>query len=60
MTIDAERQTMLNPADWILGPGQGNWTYDSYATLPEDGHRYEIVDGVLLELNSSLSDMLRR
>jgi len=47
MTIDMERQTMLTPADWVPGPGQGNWTYDDYAALPEDGHRYEIVDGVL-------------
>jgi len=50
MTIDVERETMLTPADWIPGPGQGNWTYDYYATLPEDGHRYEIVDGVLLDM----------
>jgi Uma2 family endonuclease len=38
---------MLTPADWVPGPGQGNWTYAYYAALPEDGHRYEIVDGVL-------------
>ncbi len=50
MTIDVERQTMLTPADWVPGPGQGNWTYDYYAALPEDGHRYEIVDGVLLDM----------
>jgi Uma2 family endonuclease len=47
MTIDIERQTMLTPADWVPGPGQGNWTYASYAALPEDGRRYEVVDGVL-------------
>jgi Uma2 family endonuclease len=47
MTLNVERQTMLTPADWVPGPGQGNWTYDYYAALPEDGHRYEIVDGVL-------------
>ncbi len=50
MTIDVEKQTMLTPADWVPGPGQGNWTYDYYAALPEDGHRYEIVDGVLLDM----------
>lgn len=50
MTTNIERQIMLTPADWVLGPGQGNWTYDYYATLPEDGHRYEIVDGVLLDM----------
>jgi len=37
----------ITPADWVPGPGQGNWTYDLYAALPEDGKRYEIVDGVL-------------
>lgn len=47
MTIDVERYMTITPANWIPGPGQGNWTYNSYATLPEDGHRYEIVDGVL-------------
>jgi Uma2 family endonuclease len=48
MMLDVERQTMLTPADWI--PGQGHWTYNSYANLPEDGQRYEIVDGVLLHM----------
>lgn len=28
-------------------PPQGQWTYDDYAELPDDGHRYEIIDGVL-------------
>lgn len=38
---------MVIPADWVPGPPQGRWTYDDYAALPDDGHRYEIVDGVL-------------
>lgn len=38
---------MVIPADDIAGPGQGHWTYEAYAALPYDGHRYEIVDGVL-------------
>jgi|ERR1019366_914718 Uma2 family endonuclease len=50
MTIDVERYMTITPANWVPGPGQGNWTYNSYAALPEDGHRYEIVDGVLLEM----------
>lgn len=50
MTIDVERYMAITPANWIPGPGQGNWTYNSYAALPEDGHRYEIVDGVLLAM----------
>jgi Uma2 family endonuclease len=50
MTIDVERYMTITPANWIPGPGQGNWTYNAYAALPEDGHRYEIVDGVLLDM----------
>src|SRR5450755_1602368 len=47
MTLDMERQMNITPADWVPGPGQGNWTYNLYAALPEDGKRYEVVDGVL-------------
>jgi Uma2 family endonuclease len=39
--------SMITPADTVQGPGQGNWTYDDYAAMPEDGKRYQIVDGVL-------------
>jgi Uma2 family endonuclease len=47
MTIkDQERATVM--ADWVPGPPQGSWTYDAYAALPDDGNRYEIVQGVLL------------
>ena len=42
-----EGTTMLTPADNVPGPQQGYWTYDSYAALPDDGKRYEIIDGVL-------------
>jgi Uma2 family endonuclease len=38
---------MVMPADHMSGPGQGYWTYADYADLPDDGHLYEIVDGVL-------------
>ena len=38
---------MVIAADNVPGPGQGRWTYKEYAALPNDGHRYEIVDGVL-------------
>jgi Uma2 family endonuclease len=34
-------------ADWVPGPQQGQWTYEDYAAIPEDGHRYEVVNGVL-------------
>lgn len=36
------------PADWVPGPRQGSWTYQDYLKLPEDGRRYEILNGVLL------------
>ncbi|MBI3972763.1 MAG: Uma2 family endonuclease [Chloroflexi bacterium] len=34
-------------ADEMPGPPQGRWTYDAYAALPDDGNRYEVLDGVL-------------
>ena len=30
--------------DW---PAQGEWTYEDYRRLPDDGRRYEIIEGVL-------------
>jgi Uma2 family endonuclease len=47
-TVQKEAIPMVIPADLVPEPRQGNWTYDHYATLPEDGKRYEIMDGVLL------------
>jgi Uma2 family endonuclease len=35
------------PADDVPGPPQGQWTYDDYARMPDDGQRYEIIEGVL-------------
>lgn len=40
--------SVVTPADWLAGPPQGSWTYDDYAALPDDGNRYEIVNGVLI------------
>lgn len=45
MTI-AEKLSVVIPADWISGPMQGQWTYEDYAAIVEDG-RYDVVDGVL-------------
>jgi Uma2 family endonuclease len=28
-------------------PAQGEWTYEDYCRLPEDGHRYEVIRGFL-------------
>jgi Uma2 family endonuclease len=42
-----ERSSVMIPADRVPGPKQGRWTYQDYAAIPEDGHRYEVVRGVL-------------
>jgi Uma2 family endonuclease len=34
-------------ADDVPGPRQGCWTYADYAAIPDDGRRYEVIDGVL-------------
>ena len=47
MATTDSHSDMVIPADWVPGPEQGHWTYDHYAALPDDGKRYEIVDGVL-------------
>ena len=42
-----ERLPMVIRADWVPGPKQGRWTYADSAALPNDGKRYEILNGVL-------------
>jgi Uma2 family endonuclease len=34
-------------APTVHGPPQGQWTYADWEQLPDDGNRYEIIDGVL-------------
>ena len=34
-------------ANAVPGPSQGEWTYADYAAIPDDGRRYEVVNGVL-------------
>src|SRR6266571_1656463 len=46
--LKTEELSVVTPADWVPGPPQGSWTYEDYAALPDDGHRYEIVNGVLV------------
>ena len=48
MVMTTDEFSVVTPADWMLGPPQGSWTYEDYAALPEDGKHYEIVNGVLL------------
>lgn len=34
-------------ASVVRGPTQGNWTYADWEQLPDDGNRYEIIEGAL-------------
>lgn len=43
----AEIIPVVTSADNITGAVQGGWTYPHYLSLPEDGNRYEIIEGVL-------------
>ena len=47
MTTTADSLPMTTRADHVPGPAQGCWTYEDYAALPDDGNRYEIIDGIL-------------
>lgn len=37
-------------------PPQGEWTYNDYLRLPDDGRRYEIIEGVLYVTNAPSYD----
>ncbi len=37
-------------------PEQGEWSYEDYLRLPEDGRRYEIIEGVLYVANAPSYD----
>ncbi len=37
-------------------PTPGEWTYEDYLVLPDDGRRYEIIEGVLYVVNAPNSD----
>jgi Uma2 family endonuclease len=47
MTTLPDVLSATSRADHVPGPRQGCWTYEDYAALPDDGNRYEIIDGVL-------------
>src|SRR5690349_11704955 len=53
-SLKAEEALMAQPAykfptekDGPGWPAQGEWTYEDYLRLPEDGNRYEVIRGVL-------------
>jgi Uma2 family endonuclease len=35
------------PQERAWPPPQGEWTYEDYLRLPEDGYHYEVIEGVL-------------
>jgi Uma2 family endonuclease len=42
--------TLVIPTDAAIsvkGPPQGQWTYADWELLPDDGNRYEVIDGVI-------------
>jgi len=45
---ELDEPNTVTPADWVPGPRQGDWTYEAYAALTDDGKCYEIVQGVLV------------
>ncbi len=45
-------ETMIFPTEEVVKPKQGHWTYDDYLKLPDDGRRYEIIEGVLYVTNA--------
>jgi hypothetical protein len=47
MTLTPGGFPVAAPANMVPGPEQGQWTYESYAAIPDDGKRYEVVNGVL-------------
>jgi Uma2 family endonuclease len=47
MTTSPLTLPMVVRADWVPGAEQGHWTYAKYAAIPDDGKRYEVINGVL-------------
>ena len=44
------------PGGAAAWPAQGNWRYEDYLRLPDDGRRYEIIAGVLYVANAPSFD----
>jgi Uma2 family endonuclease len=47
--MEVAMTAILVPTDApiVAGPPQGQWTLQDWEALPDDGNRYEIIDGVL-------------
>ena len=52
MTIQTIAQPGASPIGQPGWPPQGQWTYADYLRLPDDGKRYEIIEGVLYGANA--------
>lgn len=48
-TLTTVYPTLPDDQTW---PAQGQWTYEDFLRLPDDGVRYEIIDGVLYMTNA--------
>ncbi len=48
--------TPVDLASTQAWPAQGAWTYDDYVRLPDDGRRYEIIEGELYVTNAPSFD----
>jgi Uma2 family endonuclease len=53
---EVEDLSVVTRADWVQGPKQGEWTYETYAAIPEDGQRYEVIEGVLYRMSAPTWD----
>ena len=47
MTMTPSTLETVIRADHVAGPPQGRWTVADLDALPDDGMRYQILDGVL-------------
>lgn len=48
-TLEMNLPVAISDQPW---PEQGQWTYEDYLRLPDDGRRYEIIGGVLYVANA--------
>lgn len=51
--LDTNVVPSVRRANHVPGPPQGQWTYADYVALPDDGTRYEIIDGVLYQMTAA-------
>ena len=47
MSINSYVLPVVERADWLNSQVQGHWTYANYLALPQDGNRYEVLEGII-------------